>query len=321
MVGTETRNTDKVVTQTHNGVTWVDVHKPDSETFAKLQKQYGLHPLHLTESVQKVQHTQVEREDNYLFVVLHFPVFETHTDKIWMGQVGVFLGRDFLITVHNHVSPVLQDMLLNCQHSPEQAEQYFGKGSAYLLYRFISKLLENISGIAEFVEGELDSIENLVFDNSASDAQRIGMVRQKIIRLRRLIGPKRMVLQDLAEQINSFTGQDMAKYYSNNVKMVNKLWEGIEEAKETIEVYKDADFTTSTEHTNRILAILTLIFTFTIPVTVLGTLYGMNVLLPGGIETHPWTFFGKYTTLILVAFISAGVAIGMYVYFRKKKWF
>ena len=130
-----------------------------------------------------------------------------------------------------------------------------------------------------------------------------------------------MVLLDLTEQINSFSGTDMSKYYSNTVKMVNKLWEGIEEDKETIEIYKDADFTTSTEHTNRILAILTLIFTFTIPVTVLASVYGMNILLPGGIETHPWTFWGKYTTLILISIVSGTVAIGMYVYFRKKKWF
>jgi magnesium transporter len=321
MVGIENVNPDKIVTQTHHDVTWLDVQKPDSQTFGQLEKQYGLHPLHLTESVQKVQHTQVEREDEYIFLVLHFPIFETHTDKIRVGQVGVFLGRDYVITVHNHQSPTIQDMLLNSDRSPEQAQANFGQGSAYLLYRIISKLLENISGMAELVESELDRIEGIVFDNSRSDAERIGKIRQKIIRLRRLIGPKRMVLQDLAEQINSFSGTDMTKYYANNVKMVNKLWEGIEEARETIEVYKDADFTTSTEHTNRILAILTLIFTFTIPVTVIGTLYGMNVLLPGGIETNPWTFWGRYTTFILIFIISSAVAAGMYIYFRKKKWF
>ena len=320
MAGTETAN-NKIVSQTHRGVTWLDVHKPDSETFAQLEKQYGLHPLHLTESVQKVQHTQVEREDNYLFVIFHFPFFETHTDKIHVGQVGIFLGKDFLITVHNHQSPVIQDMLLGSQHSPELAEKNFGKGSAYLLYRFISQLLENISGMAEIVESELDGIENIVFDNSVSDAQRIGKVRQKIVRLRRLIGPKRLVLQDLTEQINAFSGQDMTKYYSNTVKMANKLWEAIEEAKENIEIYKDADFTTSTEHTNRILAILTLIFTFTIPITVVASVYGMNVLLPGSVNGKPWRFLGEYSTLIIVVIVSGSVALGMYLYFRKKRWF
>jgi magnesium transporter len=102
---------------------------------------------------------------------------------------------------------------------------------------------------------------------------------------------------------------------------VNKLWEEIEEANETVEVYKDADFTTSTEQTNRILAILTLVFTFTIPITVVGTLYGMNVLLPGGIETGEWTFFGRYTTFIILLVLSTLMALAMYLYFKRKKWF
>jgi magnesium transporter len=175
--------------------------------------------------------------------------------------------------------------------------------------------------MTEIVEQELDEIESLVFDDNGSDAQRIGKVRQAITRLKRLIGPKQLLLRDLADQIDSFTGQHMHKYYSNNVKMVNRLWEGIEESQETVEIFKDADFTTSTEQTNRILAVLTLIFTFTIPVTVLGALYGMNVLLPGGIQTGSWLFLGTYTTLICIVFASALVAFGMYIYFKKQKWF
>jgi magnesium transporter len=113
----------------------------------------------------------------------------------------------------------------------------------------------------------------------------------------------------------------VARYYASNVKLANKLWEEIEEAKETVEVYKDADFTSSTEQTNRILAILTLVFTFTIPVTVVGTLYGMNVLMPGGVLAGNWLFLGRYTTFIVLLVVSALLAVVMYYYFKRRKWF
>lgn len=310
----------KVSAQTHHGVTWVDVQAPDSDDLAKLERDYHLHPVHLKESVQRVQHTEVEREGGYLFLVLHFPIFEPRTNKIFAGQVGVFLGKNYLVTVHPGASPLIARLFTGYEDDPLQTEKCFKRGSAYVLYSLISGLLEDISGMTDIVEGELDGIEGLVFENNGSDAERIGKVRQKIVRLRRLIGPKRLVLEDLAEQIDSFTGQSMARYYSNNLKTLNRLWEAIEEAKETVEIYKDADFTTSTEQTNKTLAILTLVFTFTIPVTVLGSLYGMNVKLPGGLETGSWSFLGTYTTLVVVVAVSLLVALWMYVYFKKKHW-
>lgn len=307
--------------QKHGATTWVDLENPGREKLAELERSYSLHPMHVRESLQKVQHVQVEREPQYLFLVLHVPVLTTHTDKIHITQVGVFLGKNFLITIRNGASPCISDMFEVCSLSQAKADEYFKEGSAQLLYRLISSLLSDISDMTDDVNNELDSIEDDVFDSRDSDAQQIGKVRQKIVRLGRIIGPKRLVLADLTEQVGVFAGQGVAKYYAGNVKLVNKLWEEIEEAKETVEVYKDADFTASTEQTNRILAILTLIFTFTIPITVVGTMYGMNVLLPGGIETGSWHFWGRYTTLGVIVGISAGAAIGMYLYFRYKKWF
>lgn len=308
-------------TQTHDNVTWIDLENPSSDQLSQLEKQYNLHPVHLKECVQKVQHAQVEHEDQYLFLVLHVPVVTVRKEKIHLSQIGVFLGKNYLITIRSGASPCISDLFEVCNLSAAKAEEYFTQGSAYLLYRLINNLLYDISDMTDDVNNELDEIEDMVFDDKDSDSQRISKLRQKIVRLSRIIGPKRLILRDLAEQVDGFTGQNVSRYYSNNTKMVNKLWEEIDEAKETVEIYKDADFTSSTEQTNKILAILTLVFTFTIPITVAGTLYGMNVPLPGGLETGPWTLFGRYTTFGVIVAVSAAAAVAMYLYFKRKRWF
>jgi magnesium transporter len=302
----------------HGGVTWIDAYDPGASVLERLEKEYKLHPLHLHESLQKVQHNQVEREANYLFLVMHFPVLEHHGDKIGMGQVGMFLGRGFVVTVHAERAPFIDDLYMHCTHDSEKETM---RTTAYLAYIIIARLLGAIADIIETVDVELDETESMVFENSSSDAQRIGRLREKIVRLRRLIGPKRVLLEDLTEQVRAFIGADLTHYYVNNVKTANRLWERIEEAKETVEIYKDADYITSTEKTNEILAVLTLVFTFTIPVTVVAGLYGMNVPLPGGVTSHVWTFFGRYTTFGLALSVSILAALGMYAYFHKKKWF
>jgi len=87
-----------------------------------------------------------------------------------------------------------------------------------------------------------------------------------------------------------------------------------------MEIYKDTDFMLSTEKSNKILAVLTIIFTLAIPATVIGTFYGMNINLPGGIEADIWSGLGPYTTLIFIISISVAPAVIMFAYFRRLGW-
>jgi len=307
----ETYTANTVRTRTHGSVTWVDALRPDKTVLQQLEEQYQLHPVHVKESLQKVQHNEVEREANYLFLVLHIPVYNAHKHKICIHQLGIFLGKRFLITIRNGNIPAVERL---------SGDMEAHKSAAGLLYALIAGLLNDMFGIADHIESELDAIEGIVFDDSRSDAGRIGRVRQKIVTLSRVVGPKRVVLDDLAQQIGSFAGKDITPYFENNTKTVNRLWEIVDGARETVEIYKDADFTASTARTNRILAILTFLFTFSIPATVIAALYGMNVGLPGGLDPHEWTFWGPYTTFIIIIAVVTLSAIGMYAYFKRKKW-
>ena len=310
----------KAQSQKHHGLNWIDLENPGSELLAQLEHEYQLHPIHVKESLQKVQHSRVEREQHYLFYVVHVPVI-TRSNKLTVYQMGIFLGKDYLITIRNGANPSLQQLFEVCDDDSNIANKCFQQGSGYLLHVLMNDLLDNISNMTDAITTELDELEDLVFNNSTSNAERIGKVRQAIVRLRRVIGPKRFVLQDLTEQVRSFDGEAIAKYYSNNTKKASRLWEVIEEAKETVEIYKDADFTTSTERTNKILAVLTIIFTLSIPTTLVAAIYGMNVPLPGGLTTGPWDLFGRYTTLSITIVGSLVFAAAMYAYFHRKKWF
>ncbi len=302
---------------TLGGVTWVDAQAPGTTVLERLEQEYRLHPVHVGESVRKVQHNQVEREKHYFFLVMHYPALQPD-GKITVGQLGVFLGKDYVVTVHVKEAPFIDDFYTHFSRTTDKQE---ARSAGYLLFRIIAALLQTMETIAEGIDVELDEVEDLVFENNSSDAERIGRLREKIIRLRRLTGPKRLLLDDLREQIGGFAGSDLTHYYAYNLKTVNRLWDELDEARETVEIYKDADFITSTEQTNRILALLTLVFTFTIPATVAAALYGMNVFVPGGLESGSWLFLGKYTTFWLVLALSACTALGMYIYFRKRRWF
>jgi magnesium transporter len=127
------------------------------------------------------------------------------------------------------------------------------------------------------------------------------------------------VINEIELGLKGLTGEDMKIYFADIRDHVEKIWELSENAKEIVEIYKDTDFTLYQQRMNRALVILTVIFTVFIPATMLGTFYGMNVILPGGLQENPM-FLGPYTTFIVIVAISLVPALLMLLYFKRLEW-
>ncbi len=307
----------------HKKITWTDVVNPNRKAIAELAKDYPFHPLHLEDCISKVQFPKIEQsvEDKYLFLLFRFPSYQTGEGKIIINQVCFFLGKNYIVTLHEDATYAISDMFEDCLENIEQREVYMNGSSAHLIYAIMDQLTNDFSPLLQSILKELDETEDIVFDDKVSGVYKIGQLRQKIISLRRVIGPLKLLISDLADRINNFTPGNLSVYFEDILHRIEKAWETLEEARETIEIYKDADFTISTEKTSRILAVLTIIFTLSIPATVVGTLFGMNVLIPGGIESGNWTFLGRYTTFIMILIVAVIPAVAMYLYFKKRGWF
>jgi magnesium transporter len=317
-MNTENKKTAAVTSQTHKNITWTDIANPTKQEVAQLADKYAFHPLHIEESLLVGSLPQLEKETDYLFLLLHVPVFDEAEKKIVSSQVAIFLGEDYLVTLHTDASSSLSSLFSACENDEAKRGEHFKSSSAYLLYSVLKVLLDDSSGLIKTTLGELDAQEDKVFDTQDSDAAVIAALRQKILRLRRDIGTLRSVVMELPENVHAF---NLSHHFRDVTREATWLFDMIQEAEKTVEIYKDADFTASTERTNEILAVLTILFTLAIPATVIGTFYGMNILLPGGIEVGPWNFLGTYTTLIVIAIASLTPAAVMYRYFKKRHWF
>lgn len=317
------KSTEKMQAVRHGKITWVDVKDPGRREISQLARQFPFHPLHLEDCVSKGQYPKIEQseEDNYLFLLLRLPRLHLREGSITISQICFFLGKDYLVTIHENTGDTISGIFTDCKENTAQRRAYIAGSSARLLYAIIEKLTDDLSPILQSILKEVDEAEDIVFDDKVSGVFQVGQLRRKIISLRRVIGPLRLLLADMAGRVNKFTRSNLSVYFDDITHRVDKAWETLEEARETVDIYKDADFIISTEKTNRILAILTLIFTLSIPATVIGSFYGMNILLPGGLDSGPWAFWGKYTTFILVLITAVIPALLMFWYFRKKGWF
>ena len=305
---------------TNKNLTWIDIQKPTREKMKVLQDSHLFHELNIEDCLSKIQIPKIDRHEDYIFVLLHFPSIEKNESIPRSTQLAIFVGFDYLVTVRQGELRSLTEMFQFCKLNEKQRDSFMGKSSGYLLHSIIDFLVDDLLHILMKLKGNLDDIEDVVFDEKVSAPKEIALLRREITTLRRIVIPLKRTVLDLSKDLQKFSEEDLTLYFDDVKDHIDKVIEVLEESKETIEIFKDTDFMLSTEKSNKILAILTILFTLSIPVTVVAAIYGMNVNLPGGIETGSPTFFGQYTSLILLVVAVTVPAVIMMWYFKRQGW-
>ena len=304
---------------TNKSLMWIDIQKPTRQKLMKLAK-YPFHELNIDDCLSKIQIPKVDSYDDHVFVILNFAVIEKVRDAPHPTQLAIFAGNDYLVTVQQEELKPLSDAFQLCKVDEKYRESFMGNSSGYLLHSIIDLLVDDLLHILMKIEGNIDDIEDVVFDERVGAAREVSILRRQITTLRRLLFPLKRTVLDLSKEIQRLTEEDLTLYFDDIRDHIDKVIETLDESKETIEIFKDTDHMLSTEKSNKILAILTILFTLSIPASVVATYYGMNVNVPGGIVTGSPTFLGEYTSfiiLLMAAIIPAGF---MMYWFKRQGW-
>lgn len=303
---------------------WIDLVNPVRNDIEILAKKYSFNTLNIEDCLAKFELPKLDSYDDHVFIILHFPPLASRRVMPKISQLAIFIGSGYLVTIHQGDLKPLVDMVKVCKENSdmERRKSLMGKSSAYLLHEIIDVLVDDLLHTSRRIDGNLVDIEDSVFDENKSAARKISLLRREITTLKRLVNPLKGIVLETAKSIHKFskTTEELALYFDDVIDHIDKVLATLEESKETMEIYKDTDFMLSTEKSNKILAMLTIIFTLAIPATVIGTFYGMNINLPGGIEPENLNIFGPYTTLITIILVSAFPALVMLFYFRRSGW-
>jgi magnesium transporter len=305
---------------TNNGFRWIDVGDPDRSLMKELGDRFTFHELNLEDCLSKIQIPKIDRYDDHIFVILHFPIIERERIPK-SSQLAVFIGNNYLVTVHQKELRPVTEIFQQCSQSEKSRQELMGKSAGYLFHSIVDALTDDMLNIVKKIVGNIDDIEDVVFDEKTDAAKEISYIRREITSLRRIAIPLRRTLAEVAaKDIEHFSEEDFTLYFDDVNDHIDKAIETLEESKETIEIFKDTDFTHGTDKSNKILAMLTIIFTLSMPVSILSSLYGMNVDIPIFEESDSVKFLGRYTTFIIIVAGSAAAALGMFAYFHKIRW-
>jgi len=294
-------------------LTWINIEQPGEPEIEYLAQNYPFHPLDLDDCLSRIQRPKMDEYPDYLFFVFHFPVFNPEARVTTPSQVSVFIGENYLITLHKGDLKPLVKLFRECQINEETREEHFNQGSGYLLYRIIDRLVDYCLPILNKIGDNIEKVEESIFSSVLPKAIReISILRRDVISFRRIIWPMRAVLGSMERKIHRFTKEDLTVYFGDIVDHMDKIWDGLDEYKEIIEGLNDTHDSLATNRTNEVIRILTVIATILLPITVVASIFGMNINL-GPFEEYAYS----YVVVILVCLVIIG---GMLYFFRKKNW-
>ena len=297
-----------------NGLTWVNIEQPTKREIDYLAKNYSFHPMDLDDCLSERQRPKVDVYKDYIFLIFHFSIWNRATRISRHDQVSVFVGEKYLITVHDGQLKTLVGLFRQCQTDEGARQQNLGNGSGYLLYRILDRTVDAYFPILDKVLAWMNDVEDIVFDERVSAAQELSVLRRDIITQRRILNSLRAVTNETETKIKRFTKIDLTVQFGDVMDHLNKICDTLDEAKETIEVFKDTDYVLSTERLNIIMRVLTIAGTVILPSIVVSSIYGMNIPLPGGIER------GSLQAFLFLLAIMLVVSGAMLYAFHRRHW-
>jgi magnesium transporter len=296
-----------------NGLTWVLLDSPRKEEATALAERFGWHPLDVEDVLSKRQRPKVDEYDDYRFVVLHFPVYDKSVQRLNAGELDVFLGPDYLVTLPTvELLPVTR-LFQRCTDDPALRDSLFGKGSGYLLYHVLDDLFDYCFPILDKIGHKLDRIEDDIdaarFEEIVRDISR---AKQEIISYRKIMKPQRPTLRVLERHVERFLPEDLELYFDDIVDASERIWDLLDNYKEVVEALEATNEAALSHRQNDVLRVLTIFSVLLLPLTLIASIFGMNVHFPG---------FGTAEAFWVIVGAMLGVLAGVLAFFRLKRFF
>ena len=301
-----------VQTITYGKVTWTNIENPTHEDIEVLRRNFNFHPLDLEDCLSKIERPKIDEYDDYLFIVMHFPIYDRDREVSQPAEIDFFIGANYLVTVHDgRLKPLLQ-LFEDCRAYEQTRQRLMGAGASRVLHSVIDKLVDYCFPILSKVDHNIQVIEDEIFtQNMRQVVQDISVVRRDIIALRRIIKPQLAIVANLEHVDRPFIREDLDVYFGDIHDHLQKVWEELEEHREVLEGLSDTSESVISYRINDVMKILTIISVMLLPLSLISGIYGMNVILPG--EHSLWTF-----PIIIGAMALIGLA--MLLFFKTRNW-
>jgi magnesium transporter len=298
---------ERLVAQKH-GLLWIDLTSPTEVELAKLQKTFEFHPLSIEDSRHFRQRAKVDPYEGYLFITLYSHRYDDVSKSIIPEELHVFLGSNYLVTVHQNPLPALSAARSRFERETEALK----KGADFFLYLIVDELVDSYFPLLDQIANRIDALEERIeFEPDRSLMQEIFSLKQQLIYLRRVAGPQREVFLALSTRHLEMINSHVAVYFQDVYDHGVRIYEMVDTLRDLLGNALDAYYSATSIHLNEVMKRLTLIATIFMPLTFITGFGGMNF------NHIPFNDAKAFALLVIIMILVPAL---MWFWFKKKKW-
>jgi magnesium transporter len=295
---------------------WIGLYRPSEEQLLSLARQFALHELAVEDAIVAHQRPKLERYGDTLFVVLRPARYLDDAEEVDFGELHVFVGRDFVLTVRHSETPDLAVV----RHRMESDPGLLARGPEAVLYAILDAVVDGYAPVVAGLQNDIDEIETEVFRGEASVSRRIYELSREVVEFQRAARPLLRIPDALVagfekhgidEELRSYLRDvtDHATTVAERVDSFRQMLQDILTVNATLVTQaQNEEMKAQNEEVKKISAWAAILFA----PTLIGTIYGMNFRrMP---ELH-W-YYGYPFALALMAAVCAT----LYLAFKRRRW-
>jgi len=300
----------------NNGFSWYNVTNNSINEINWLKNNLHFNNLELKDCLPPNQRPKLVERENYLFLVLLFPVYHRESREIRPVEIDLFISKNFLVTVHNNELPSIKKLFDETRENPEYYDQLLSGGPANIIYEVLNDLVDYCFPMLVHINNDIDIVSSQVFKKENQKIQTIyevAIIKQNIINFSKAIqGHKKIIKQLIDKTDRFFPNLKLNLYFENLITKIEEIWDLLSTNRETINSIHELKISLSSYRLNQIIKILTIISVIFMPINLIAFLFGMKT------NYHP--IVGQPYDFWIILGLMALVASFLILVFKKKRW-
>ncbi len=291
-----------------NAFVWIGLHEPTEEEFDSVRREFDLHELAVEDAIDAHQRPKLEVYGESLFIVLKPARYLEPEGTIEFGEILIFIGDGFIITVR-HGEAALHEVRLRTEERPELLS--CGPGGA--LYAIVDRIVDDYQPVIAAVDRDVEEVEREVFSPSPSNtAERIYDLKREVLGLHAAVAPLAEPLDRLARGRHDLIDETMRAYFRDVHDHVLRVIGQVEGCRDLLTSVLASNMTQVTVRQNEDMRRISAWAAIILAPTLIAGVYGMNFKHMPELR---WTY-GYPTAIGLIAI----VCVLLYRYFRRIGW-